>query len=639
MDETSNSHVEQYLDYYLGLEEPPEFAVMLKGSWGCGKTWFIQKYLKNRDDAAKELEKKGRENDQVYISLYGVTTSDDIDTEIFKQLHPLLSSKGAVITKGILNALLGSSIQQHISETSDASFSLAGIKLPDMFPDVTNKIIVFDDFERSLMNISDLLGYINTFVEHKGNKVIIIANEDEILQKTGEIKNEYIRKKEKTIGTTLKINTILDEALGVFISKVKNDTVRELLDQHKHAVIGLYSQAGYNNLRHLKQAIMHFEKLYSAIDPLYTKNIEFLNSILQYYLVFSIEIYSGKIMATSINTIHEIDFDSVLNKNKDNTTRRENIRTMLSHKYVTMNFLDIILDAELWVDILGNGYVDKNKLNASILESRFFVDNTSPLWLQLWYYSRLSDKELHELLEKSYDDIEEHRVPDIYILKHLFGIYLTLKDMSIIKKSKKNLLDQAKKYVDYLGTQYKLPFKQTDGSDHDSRFNMSYGFQQCDSKEFKSLTNYIDESIEKMLQKVYPIRAIALLEQLPKNVKKFKNLLIPNSDEDCVYMEIPILAYMDANDFVEKFLTLQSEEKLHIGDVFSERYRNPHILKNIKQELAFLKSIKTKMIAKTKNTKGKLVYYYTKIVINDHINKAIEVIEEYNNESNKAKMV
>ena len=39
-----NRHIEKYLDHYLEITTP-DYAVMLKGEWGCGKTYFIKKYI------------------------------------------------------------------------------------------------------------------------------------------------------------------------------------------------------------------------------------------------------------------------------------------------------------------------------------------------------------------------------------------------------------------------------------------------------------------------------------------------------------------------------------------------------------------------------------------------------------------
>lgn len=44
------------------------------------------------------------------------------------------------------------------------------------------KKIIFDDLERCSIVIPNILGYINQFVENNGLKVIVIANEDEIIK-------------------------------------------------------------------------------------------------------------------------------------------------------------------------------------------------------------------------------------------------------------------------------------------------------------------------------------------------------------------------------------------------------------------------------------------------------------------------
>ena len=49
---------------------------------------------------------------------------------------------------------------------------------------VKDSILIFDDLERCDCPINEILGYINTFVEHNGMKVILIANQKEIGKST-----------------------------------------------------------------------------------------------------------------------------------------------------------------------------------------------------------------------------------------------------------------------------------------------------------------------------------------------------------------------------------------------------------------------------------------------------------------------
>ena len=55
-------------------------------------------------------------------------------------------------------------------------------------------VIVFDDLERCEMPISETLGYINDYVEHKNVKCVIVANEQEINKINYDIKSNVLFK-------------------------------------------------------------------------------------------------------------------------------------------------------------------------------------------------------------------------------------------------------------------------------------------------------------------------------------------------------------------------------------------------------------------------------------------------------------
>ena len=40
-----NEQISQYLNNYM-TNPDPQYAVMLKGKWGCGKTFFISNWIK-----------------------------------------------------------------------------------------------------------------------------------------------------------------------------------------------------------------------------------------------------------------------------------------------------------------------------------------------------------------------------------------------------------------------------------------------------------------------------------------------------------------------------------------------------------------------------------------------------------------
>ena len=211
-----NKHVEEYLDYFCGLAHSPDYAVLIKGAWGSGKTWFINKYIEKL---------KGNNKKYLYVSLYGVSTISEIEDSFFQQLHPILSSKGMAITGKILKGALKATLKIDLDgdKKSDATVTsqIPDINIPDYLKDTSNCIIIFDDLERCNINLEAVLGYINHFVEHQGLKVILVANEDEIFKEEAEnpSKTAYRIIKEKLIGKTLGIAADVEDAIDDYVNK------------------------------------------------------------------------------------------------------------------------------------------------------------------------------------------------------------------------------------------------------------------------------------------------------------------------------------------------------------------------------------------------------------------------------------
>ena len=111
------------------------------------------------------------------------------------------------------------------------------------------------------------MGYINHYVEHQGQKVVILANEEEILakqQNNDENKSDYKRIKEKLIGKTFEVVPDIDGAINHFITLVSDESVKNFYQQNIDEIIECFNCAKKQNLRHLKQALWDFERLEAA---------------------------------------------------------------------------------------------------------------------------------------------------------------------------------------------------------------------------------------------------------------------------------------------------------------------------------------------------------------------------------------
>ncbi len=246
----SNQHISQFLDYYCNDKLlNPQYAVLLKGKWGSGKTHFINEYKKHLKINNKKF---------IYVSLYGVTSYDKIETKFLETIHPRLYNKKTIFAGKIAKQLLKGTLKIDLDADEKADGN-ASVQIPDFKPeDLLNTkeyILIFDDLERCSINIINLLGYINFFVEHQSYKVILIANEEE-LEKT----EKYVLIKEKLIGKTFEFISDADLAYDSFLGELKNtNNIKEnILEKEKSNILELFKKSQSNNLRALRQTLLDF---------------------------------------------------------------------------------------------------------------------------------------------------------------------------------------------------------------------------------------------------------------------------------------------------------------------------------------------------------------------------------------------
>lgn len=305
------------------------YAILLNGKWGSGKTYFWKNVLK------KEIEKKKKKT--IYVSLYGVSNVEEINKKIvlgkWEFVENFADSKmGGRITE-IGKAAFGAIKKLDITGVTE----LSNINF-ESFLDYTDTVLCFDDLERINMNVDEVLGYINNFVEHDGIKVIIIGNEDEIadklndqnrelkmlttyfyLEKTEELnyghaeqskkeqlplndlitkklkdlfhkQNEYKRIKEKLIGKTLTIQ--LDERILIedIINQTCDPKLHSLLEHNIEIIEETFKDSETKNIRILKQGLEDFELIYQHCkEDGYEINM-MLQSILKFVLAASFAI-------------------------------------------------------------------------------------------------------------------------------------------------------------------------------------------------------------------------------------------------------------------------------------------------------------------------------------------------------------
>ena len=52
---SQNEHIDDFLTYYLFKCLEPNYAVLIKGKWGCGKSYYIKNFLNSTSDSANSF--------------------------------------------------------------------------------------------------------------------------------------------------------------------------------------------------------------------------------------------------------------------------------------------------------------------------------------------------------------------------------------------------------------------------------------------------------------------------------------------------------------------------------------------------------------------------------------------------------
>ena len=247
--ESLNNYILQYLK-----KDKTRTAIMLTGEWGSGKSYYIENelvpFLKEKKATA------------VVVSLYGLSDISTISKSIYMELRmgTLARKQSETVATG---KIIAKNVLKNITGLVGINLELTDADLEKIYEsvDLKDKLLIFEDVERSNVDITNILGYVNGLVERDGVKVLLVANENEILKEEeckynvhlSEVYNRnkdgiekieipediklYLRIKEKTIRDTIQFNTCIAQAISKIIKGFNNKKLNVLFEQKQ----GLYN--------------------------------------------------------------------------------------------------------------------------------------------------------------------------------------------------------------------------------------------------------------------------------------------------------------------------------------------------------------------------------------------------------------
>ena len=251
-----NKNIENFLNEYM-INPDPQYAVFLKGNWGCGKTFFVNNWL----NSYKKKIPEEQILKPVMVSLYGLSEIKQITAAINKALYPILCGRAAKVGKTLTKFLSAIVLKHEVDVDKDGNsdfeieFGLDSVLL--LFTSEDNsvkkgKLLIFDDIERCEMPMKRLMGYLNYFVELCHSHLIIIGDERKMTDEQKIIFSDF---KEKTIGREFEISTNVRSAIENF---TEQEPTSEFIRKHITTIEKVFSMTDCQNLRILRQALWDF---------------------------------------------------------------------------------------------------------------------------------------------------------------------------------------------------------------------------------------------------------------------------------------------------------------------------------------------------------------------------------------------
>ncbi|MEX3155857.1 P-loop NTPase fold protein, partial [Escherichia coli] len=494
-------------------------------------------------------------------------------------------------------------------------------------------VLVFDDIERAGIDLPILFGYINHFVEVNGYKAILVANEEEIINREKRINNddeksssEYMRTKEKLVGKTFEVTSDLHSACNVFLGVISSLHVANIFKEDMQAIEDIYVSAKYNNLRHLRQFFLDVQRIISLLGNKYVSNDDFMRVFFQQLLIFSIEYRGG-------NLNYE-DFDSISNVNYGMFLGKERTKTkydMIVEKYSSPVLTEKLLDGAYWRELICDGKVT-SELLAQLDITRFFRSTDAQAWEYLWNYRELNETMLNEQYAIAKDNLFSGKITSLGELLMTASILLDMAKEGLTTDDVHDLINETKQNINNYYNRLRAEdihkeYAQTHYNE--LRAWRGFGFLDRDSDEFKLIIEHIEIAKKKRFDESIPEFALQFSDELQRGNLSFVSELSHSNNRQLNLHNVPFLHLVPPEVFIESYRKLDPVLMRKLAFSLRNRYSDGDARTRLTEEYNWLINLKEIAVDFTQNAaNNSFQVFHVKFFIDYVLTSAIKFFTE-----------
>lgn len=583
-----------------------------------GKTHFWNNKIKKKIES---MQLNGKRYTTIYMSLYGISNLEEISKKIFIETTQLMDKN--------LRRFMDANGQTTIPE-----YAKTGIDMANFFGVTQNgdrvdygeffstddKVLCFDDLERANVDVIDILGYINNFVEHDHIKTIIICNEKELstklkssnlemktfiatylLDKQNELNkadkpmvekiqdkiehvfdkaNDYERIKEKLIGETFEYAPKFDYIInGILMRYENNPDLIRFLRENTGLIISTFNKSGTRNLRILKHALNDFKRIYEMVNKSYPNTS---NRVMQTMLIFTIavsfEIKAGKITKDKfVNIKDNEEYKSILVSSRILMDNRQFYIKEFDNDYY-YNFKSEYRFFKFIEYYVRTRIFDMKLFKENMETIRNTIDTENlPAYKRLLTeeYWKIPDDQFKGVINEVLEDVKQGKLQLIDIVK-LFAYFSYFSRKGLIEQDLKTLktIFFNGMNIASLSSEYCPNVKEELGK---------IALEEV-AEDMEDIMKHFNMLNDQLLDKMYKEKADEVMKCIPMKMEQFYEKF----DREC--MDIPIFKYYDSFQLFQRISCASNEDIVLIKEKLVDRAnRYP---KQIEPEMKNIKQLK-----------------------------------------------
>ena len=485
-----------------------------------------------------------------------------------------------------------------------------------------DKVLCFDDLERANVDVIDILGYINNFVEHDHIKTIIICNEKELstklknsnlemktfiatylLDREGKLNiktdkpmverirdtieyvfdkaNDYERIKEKLIGETFEYEPEFNYIINGLLMRYESypDLIR-FLRENTNLITSTFNKSGTRNLRILKHALNDFKKIFDMVSKSYPNtNNRILQTMLIFTIAISFEIKAGKITKDKfININSNEEYKAILVSSRVFMDNRQfyikefdsNYYYNFKAEYRFFKFIEIyvrtrIFDMKVFkynMEVIRNT-IDTNQLPGY---KRLLTEE----------YWKIPDDQFGTVVDETLEDVKNGRIELIDIVK-LFAYFTYF--------IKKDLIDYDMRTIKSVFFNGMNIASLTSSYCNNVEEELSQvAIEDIIEPEMEQVLKHFNEINLKLKDKMYMEKAEEIFKCIPMKMEQFYDKF----DKEC--MNIPIFKYYDPFQMFQRISCASNEDIVTIKEKLATRAK--HFKNEIEPEMKNIAKLK-----------------------------------------------